>query len=146
MVNLVASLSKQDASSFTALCNFNWTLGEPFDFGPLIYNVEENVYKGNGVDYPSLIELESIGLITLETSGVHLYELPKLVDCSYFDKSVTIEFEDDTKTNHINTGCVVFTTAGMELAPISGCKPSIDIFEHTVRVWKQGGLNVILSS
>lgn len=144
-VNLVSSLDKKGASLFTALCNFNWTLGDKSDFGPLVYKIDDTVYRAYGINYASLMELDSIGLITLEPGGVHICELPRLVECSYFNKSVTVEFREASNRNCIIAGCALLTTAGRELAPISGSKPSEEFFEYIINFWKNKGLKLITS-
>jgi hypothetical protein len=59
-VNLLASLDKSDAESFLKVCAFRMPIN---DGHPLIYDTESPLYESNGVTFPSVSHLESIGLV-----------------------------------------------------------------------------------
>lgn len=142
-INAVSSINKMEAALFTALCQFNWAWGEPSDFGPLIYDFEDQIYAQQGINFLSLNELDSMGLITFGVTGFEQLKLSKQMEFSYFDHHAVINFPKNDD-NRMNIGVVMLTLVGKELAPISGAAPNTEFFQHIIDHWKNQRLDVSL--
>ncbi len=132
-VNFLSDLDKRDAEMFTRLCGFGWMVGNVI---PLIYDFKDPIYNNQGINFNSLIHLESIGLIQLNTfSNFMRLELPKRFPVLYYGKSIVLEMTKDTG-NEIQIGKVVLTSVGQELMPICGSKPVDGFWEYVIKKWK----------
>lgn len=140
-VDFVASMDKKDAELFTNFCQFIWMIG---DATPLIFDVDSDIYKKNGINFGSLKHLDAIGLISFETaSGYRRYGLPKQAIFYYYGHPTKVEFQKD-RENEVRTGKVLLTKAGLELINICGAKRSQEFYEYSIsELSKQ---NLILSS
>jgi len=140
-INFMESLDKQDAKLFTKLCAFNWILdGGPH---PLIYNVKEEIYTKNGINFSILKHLDAIGLISFESlSGYKKEGFPKGTVVTYKDAPYLLKFPNEND-NHLNIGKVLLTSIGSELASI--CVPEVvaGLEEYVVNMWKSQGVEVI---
>lgn len=140
-VDFISTIDKKDAALFTAFCQFIWVIGEPI---PLIFEIDNEIYKQQGITFASLKHLDAIGLISLElVSGYARTGLPKYEHTSYYDLPTTIEFPSDAN-NQINIGRALLTSTGRELVGISGSQQSQAFYEYIVAKWFKDGL--VLSS
>jgi hypothetical protein len=132
-VNFLSDLDKGEAEIFTHLCGFGWIIG---DIVPLIYDVEHPIYNNQGINFNSLIHLESIGLIRFSdlANFVHI-DVPKRFLVLYYETPVTLEMPKNSG-NEINVGNVLLTKIGQELAPICGSKPVDGFLEYVTKKWK----------
>lgn len=132
-VNLLADLDKSDAELFTQLCSFGWAIG---NVAPLIFDTQAEIYNRNGVNFNSLIQLESLGLIQFHTGlgQFTLLKLPKKITVSYFGRQVALTLPADSD-NTIEVGEVLLTRAGQELSRICGSKPVEGFFEYVYDKW-----------
>lgn len=136
-VDLVSSIDHRDASLFTTFCQFIWTLGEPC---PLIYDVQDDIYKKQGITFIALKHLDAIGLISFESvSGYQRQCVGKYAQTSYYDQPMRIEFSTDT-ANSIDIGHVLLTSTGRELASICGAVRNPDFFSYVTTRWRTNGL------
>jgi hypothetical protein len=62
-VNLLADLDKRDAELFTRLCGFIWIIG---GFAPLVFVVQNEIYRREGLNFNSLTHLDTLGLIEFD--------------------------------------------------------------------------------
>jgi hypothetical protein len=62
-------------------------------------------------------------------------DLPKRFAVPYYGKPVLLEMPNDSG-NKINTGKVLLTRIGQELAPICGSKPVNGFLEYVTEKWK----------
>jgi len=135
-VNLVGSLDKFDAILFTQLCSFLWEFGV---MTPLIYNVEDQVYKNNGIKYTKLLHLDDIGLVTFQSlAGFQRLGLPQDVTLSYYGQPINLHFKKQ-KDNEMEIGHVVLTHSGIELAAICEAKPVPEFPDYVVETWGRKG-------
>jgi hypothetical protein len=138
VVNVVGGLSKNEAKLFHSLCNFGWKGGELF---LLIFDHKHNLYVSNGIDYKSLTELESIGLVSTNPLGLTL-TVGKQASLAYFDKRVIFNFDDDSN-NKLPMGTVMLTSIGQELAHICETQPIDGFYDYVVDYWRiKNKLNV----
>jgi hypothetical protein len=126
-VNFLSDLDKTDAQAFSKLCGYVWTIGE---LTPLVFDIENEIYKKHGVDFDTITHLDSIGLIQFEAlTGFARGGCAKRFSWGYYGRFLTIEMPKDLD-NTVETGKALFTKIGRELAPISGGKPVNGFFEY----------------
>jgi hypothetical protein len=135
-VNFLSSLDKSDAQLFTNLCKFGWMIGRVF---PLIYDVHAEIYNKWGINFSSLIHLDSIGLIQFDNlAGYRRSGLPKRFSVLYYGAQTVLELQKETK-NEMKIGHVLLTQIGQELAPICGSQPDAEFQEYVLKKWKGMG-------
>lgn len=140
-IDFVASMDKKDAELFTKFCQFTWMIGGPV---PLIFEASDEIYNKNGISFSDLKHLDSIGLISFEsTTGYRNIGLGKRAIIFYFGLPTLLEFTKD-KDNEIKLGKALFTQAGKELVNICGAKRNQEFYEYAVEKLSQQ--NICLSS
>lgn len=138
-VDFVASMDKQDAELFTKFGQFVWTIGGPT---PLIFDVGNEVYKEQGINFTTLKHLDAIGLISFETtSGYVRRGLPKKEVLYYSSKPTLFEFKEDTN-NEIKTGKVLLTNAGTELLGLCVTEINQKFYEYVIEELSKQGITV----
>lgn len=136
-VNFLSSLDKADAELFAHLCTFAWMVAD--EVVPLIYDVLGEIYKKHGITFDSLIHLRSIGLIQFEhLLGYASMGLPKTLTVFYHGRPVQLEFQKEAE-NQMETGRVLLTKVGAQLAPICGSRPDLEFYAYNLTIWKQRG-------
>lgn len=140
-VDFVASMDKKDAELFTKFCQFTWMAAGPV---PLIFDTDGDIYKNAGIDFANLKHLDTIGLISFEsTSGYRMTTQAKQSQIFYFGQPTVVEYEKD-KDNQLNLGKALFTQAGKELLTICGAQRNTEFYEYAIeQLSKQ---NIVLSS
>ncbi|MDQ6986954.1 MAG: DUF2806 domain-containing protein [Mariprofundaceae bacterium] len=140
-VDFIASMDKKDAELFTKLCQFTWVIGEA---NPLIFDESDEIYTKSNINFSSLKHLDSIGLISFESSSSYKrYGFGKQLVIFYFGQPMSLEFAGESD-NEIQTGKTLFTQAGKELLAICGTQRNQDFYEYAVdKLSKQ---NICLSS
>lgn len=133
-VNCLSDLDKGDAELFIKLCGFGWMIG---DIVPLVFDVHEEIYNKHGINFGSLIHLESIGLIQFDNfSGFAKSNLPKTIPVFYYGKWFRLEIPEDSG-NKLRAGKVLLTKIGQELAPICESKTVEGFRDYVMDKWKQ---------
>ncbi|MBK2110393.1 DUF2806 domain-containing protein [Francisella tularensis] len=128
-VDCVASMDKKDAKLFTEFCQFCILDGEML---PFIFDVESEIFTKKGITFSSLKHLDSIGLISFEpVSGYIRKGFPKYAKLYYFEMPISIEFNKDDG-NKIETGKVLLTQVGQELAPICGAERNEEFYFYVI--------------
>jgi Protein of unknown function (DUF2806) len=136
-VDFISSIDKKDAALFTAFCQFVWVIG---DATPLVYEVENEIYTKHGINFIALKHLDSIGLISFEsTSGYLKTGFGKYAHAFYYGTLTAIEFGSDAN-NKIELGKVLFTNIGKELESICGAAKNQEFYEYVVKTWFDKGL------
>lgn len=140
-VDFVSSIDKKDAALFTKFCQFVWMLGE---VSPLIYEIDNEVYTKQGINFDVLKHLDAIGLISFEALGGYTRRgFGKYTHAFYYGRPTLVEFPAD-ENNQIQTGHALLTATGKELVPICGSGRNEEFYLYVLRKWSQEGL--ILSS
>jgi hypothetical protein len=133
-VNLIADLDKNDALLFSRLCSYGWMVG---NIVPLVFDVQDEIYNSNGINFDSLSHLETLGLIRFNNiAGFSRLKLPKRFAVMYYGRPLQLEMEHESD-NKLNLGNVLLTQAGQELAPVCGSKPVDGFFEYVQEKWKK---------
>jgi hypothetical protein len=135
-VNFLSDLDKNDAELFTKFCGFVWDMGAPI---PLIYD-EDQVYERE-FELGALNHLESIGLINYEAAGF-VSRSPKEFSAAYFGQEVKLSLADYEGT--FDSGRVLLTRVGEQLAPICGSKPIDGFFQLILEHWSTLGYAIEL--
>ena len=137
-VNFLLEMDKDEAELFSKLCKFKWTIDRTVV--PLVFNVQEEMYKKHDIGDISMGYLESIGLIQFDKfgflSGFRLQELPKRVVADYYGKSIHLEMSYDER-NELRIGCVYLTIIGQELALLCESGPVDGFFDYVKEIWKE---------
>ena len=137
-VNFLSSLDKRDAELFSQVCKFVWQIRNTVM--PLIFSIQQNIYKEHGIRYDNLNHLESIGLIRFDNiTSFHLKHMPKRISVKYFGQEVLLSLKKELD-NDLDVGRVMLTRVGQELAPICGSLPAKDFFKLVYDKWKNEGL------
>lgn len=137
-VNLVADLDKRHAELFTHLCSFVWTIGDRLH--PLVFDTQDEIYNRHGINFRSLGDLETLGLIHFgSVGGFQLLHLPERFPFFYGNRRVDLTMPNDSE-NKLATGRVLLTRAGDELARISGAVVVEGFFEYVYDRWASESL------
>jgi len=136
-VNFLGSLDKQDALLFTKLCGFGWQIG---NVAILIYDNNNPIYTGAGINFSVLSHLDDIGLISFQhLTGFKRKGFPKRISVFYYDEPISIEFQNETG-NELETGKVMLTQIGEQLAPICGSQPVTGFMDYVLQQWNEKGI------
>ena len=140
-VGLLASMDKSDAKMFSKLCRFACSIPE-HGLNPIIYGYKDPVYIRNGIDFPLLSHLETIGLTRLNTDSLSFFAINGLgqtIVVDYFGQKIPITFphpqDIEVGNNELAIGTAIFTQTGQELAVICDAQPLPDFFEFLKRAW-----------
>ena len=119
-VHLVASLDKTDAHLFNKLSSY--VVDIDGIKAPIVFELEDDLYKNNEISFGVLKHLDSIGLISLDSFSGYKKSLiqTKKLNISYNLVTIEIEFPNENN-NSLDFGHVIFSSAGQELLEI--CKP-----------------------
>ena len=132
-VNFISCLDKSEAVLFSKLCGYGCQMGQVI---PIIYDVQHEIYNKNGINFMTLSNLESIGLINFNNiAGFQLLKLPKTFSILYYGQHIKFEMPKDAD-NSIELGKVLLTKLGQELAPICGSQPVDGFKEYILECWK----------
>lgn len=140
-VNFLGSLDKTDAQHFTSLCGFGWLIA---DVVPLIFDIKEPIYANQGINFEILSHLDDIGLVSFDNIR-HFVRLgfPKRATIHYYGTPLNLEFSRETD-NKLETGHVLLTKTGRQLALICGSSPVDGFQDYVIERWLDKEL--ILSS
>jgi hypothetical protein len=138
-IGLLSSLDKSDAELFKTLCSFGWFFGGVL---PLIYDVNEEIYKKPGLTFGALTHLNDIGLIRFESIvGFSGRPLSQKVILTYYGTPVAVEFPKPDG-NTLDFGHAILSKSGQELAPLCDSAPQPQFLDYVVEKWRKKGLKV----
>ena len=132
-VNFLSSLDKKDAELFQTLCRYCWFVGNLTPL-PLVFNVENEIYNKNGINFKSLIHLKSIGLINFDATGFDRRNFQKNA-VSYYGQPLALTMKNETNDT-LDIGQVLFTQIGIELVKISQSPRVPGFYEYVKEQWK----------
>ncbi|MCA9840412.1 MAG: DUF2806 domain-containing protein [Trueperaceae bacterium] len=134
-LNALAQLEEESLNWFAALCRFSIN---PVDPIPLIYSVEDDIYKQQGLSTRALLELEADGLIFMRNDpGYFRKVLPPSGQITYFGQ--TLGFDVSKSNDLLNIGTVVFSANGKTLAAVLTPSPVPDFLDHLKSHWTHLG-------
>lgn len=133
-VNILADLDKSDAELFMNLRSFTWTSS---DYAPLIFDVQEDIYARNGINFKSLSHLESLGLLHFNNlAGFRCLGLGKALTLFYYGRPIQLIFPKD-ENNELDLGKVIFTRAGQQLASVCDSAPIDGVYDYIYKFYEK---------
>lgn len=141
-VEVVAILGKADATLFTKLCQFGFTIDGKFCC--LIYNDPEKPSRDFDLTFFQLAHLDALGLIRFDSSSFGLLKLPKNIQADYFGTHFNMELcltqmeemmlfgkprPERQAEFTLDIGNVMLTQTGRELATVCGATPSKNVYD-----------------
>ena len=135
-IDIISTLDKSDAHIFTNLCGFAITDGKGIAY-PLVFEHQDNIYKKSGLDFASLNHLDFIGLIKFNELGNYMFtDLPKQAVFLYFGQVIKFIFQNDSD-NQLDSGHVMLTQAGLQLASICGAQMNREFLNYMAEYYKK---------
>jgi hypothetical protein len=132
-VIMLSSMDLRECSIFEMLCNYTVKF---CDDQLLIFNYGDSIYNNNGIDFITLANMDSIGLITRGDFGN--FQLKNIqqenFSIEYHDRRLKLQLPAGTKT--FDLGRVMFTINGRELSRICSKKPIDGFFDYIVKALK----------
>ncbi|SET44509.1 hypothetical protein SAMN05216412_106190 [Nitrosospira multiformis] len=126
---------------FASLCQFLWMQGHLI---PLIYDLNHEVYSGQGITLPALKALEATGLISVSPAGYVKKGFGQHTRLFYFGRPTKIRFLEEAG-NQLDLGHVLLTDKGKARAQaVVNCDVQSNqlFYEYVVEKWLQQGLVV----
>lgn len=134
-VDFLGTLDRTDADAFLRVIAFGWMMG---DIQPLVFELNDPIYKNAGIDFALVTHLDDIGLINFEhLTGFMRMGFPKQAMVWYFGAPIILDF---TGKQELQTGRIVLTKTGKQLAAICDAKPVAGLIEYVVTRWTQDGI------
>ena len=144
-VNLVASMNRRDARTFTNLCRFTVRLKEGIagrtlyrnrspsfsdNAVPVIFDTDDDIYFEGGVTSGNLLHLNDIGLIQLERiAEVGRKSVSLSGKVEYFDTRIHLKLPPSSEKT-LPIGLADFTQAGSELFKVCAPEPKEGFIEY----------------
>jgi len=113
---------------------------------PIITDAGDELYRNHGINLGWLHELESCGLLKLDTFASYvLRSKEREIAIGYHDQLATITKPTLTAVE-FPVGQVVLTNTGREIAAACGDQTQVaGFFTHIIDWWKHQGFEVLLS-
>ena len=151
VLSIIDLISPREAEIFQKLLSFLFYI----DGNPYIIVHDKSIFSkiNTGFTYTDLIQLQGLGLISIDSSVFGSGYIPNLefstdnpINCSYYQKEFTIKpISNNQGTFYVLNGIINLTYPGIELLRI--CDPSEDdvIFNTCNKYWNEKG-NQVTSS
>ena len=139
---ILGDMDKKDAELFRAFCQFVTDKKGKHAFHlPLVYGATHPVYADKGINYNSLNELASLGLITYwEHSQMH--DEPNVLFVYRGNAiGINLKFHPQKEKHYFHCGEAWFTAAGKELFPLVEPETNMEFWQFVVDKWRKEGLN-----
>lgn len=132
VLNLMSYISKEEAQKFENLLSFTVDFEGHKEL--MVINPHEKIYKDEGVNSDCIVDLTSLGLISLEYSSGFEYTLEtksEYLELKYFNEKINIYSKEDVLIS-IPAGIVTLTQLGIQISRICVPKKN-DRFVHYIR-------------
>ena len=126
-LDALASLERDEGLAFSALLNFGVTTAPGAGLAPdevvipVVSDPNDEIYTKHGVTFANLNHLRSIGLISYDSLGYELFDLPEPWSVQYYGKRIDLAWGPGAR-RAVSTGKVLLSQVGRQLAPV--CEPS----------------------
>ncbi len=131
-IDLLSLMDKKDAESFSTVCRFAANLGDPT---LMIYNTKDSFYRQNGINYSTIMHMESMGLVQQNTLTSFNRELKKSRGyVIYFSERLWVDLSE-LDPPVFDVGQVVFTHAGFELYSVCEPLPIPGFLDFIKQLW-----------
>ena len=118
-LNILHSMSRKEAEMFEAVVNFTFIAGPNKNNLPIILDYKASIYIDNGVNFHTLQQLESIGLVnnSFNADYIIMWETPCSIFLPYQGGGLLhLQLE---KGEQFARGCTVLTDVGEEIAKLT---------------------------
>ncbi len=132
-INVLHDMDGQAADLFRTICGFSWSIAGEAPH-PLVYlNADESraIYGARGINLSSLMDLQALGLLSLEPLARRT-NLPPTWLASYFGDSI----EATLSGRRLRLGEALLTASGRQLAAICNPEPVDGFFEFVRTIWE----------
>lgn len=153
LIDILSYIEPKQAEIFTLLCKYSCLEGSnaiPF----IDFNDSREYWTANGIQYSSLLDLQSLGLISYNVSNDNcmvypVSNIPKDTTVkktyTYFNHSViikTVKHSELTTEIKVNVGKVIFTDAGEALFKAINKEYDQKALDHIVGILEKQGFTV----
>lgn len=129
-LRILGEMSQEDAENFQNLSRFSDEIDG--NAGLFISDYENEFYRGYGITFEMLNQLERLGLVSIGAYfGYHRSQIPQCINISYVGRNLKLYFKKE-KDNKLDSGKVILSQSGEELIKV--CRPLYDekIFQHLI--------------
>jgi alpha-D-ribose 1-methylphosphonate 5-triphosphate synthase subunit PhnG len=134
-MRVLRDLESRDFAQFTRVCRYGWNIG---GLTPVIYDLDAAIYTQQGVDFSTVQNLTTLGLLTFEPiGGFSRTQLPPKLTITYGQDRVQIELKQGGST--LNIGDVLLTEAGLKLAHLTRAQVLPGFLEYAMDKWRAEG-------
>jgi|SRR5258706_7523078 len=142
-LRVIKDLDTKDILTFNCLCRFVWNIAG--SFMPVVFELENTIYRDQGVDYSGLVHLDDAALISfMSVSGIARVNLPPRVVVGYAGRLVSVE--PKAGSNKLSVGNMNFTEAGQELCTLLKSPMVPGLVEYVAQKWRGDGQIVEVAS
>ena len=136
-INILHDMDGRAVDLFRAVCGFSWNIAGR-DAQVLVYygsDESREIYHAGGINLPSLMDMQALGLLSLELPGVKRTSLPPTFIASYFGSSIELTLPPSSAMQ-LSIGDVYLTASGRQLASICSAEPVDGFFEFVRARWE----------
>lgn len=132
-INTLGNLEKHDAELFSKICSMCWMIMEPT---PLIYNLNDGIFKQSGITLLALADLERLGLVHLgKMSGYEFDNAHETETLIYQDQKFEVTFPNGSTA--LNVGRVLLSRVGSDLFKVCTTAPNHDHLNYVLKKWEE---------
>lgn len=129
-------LEKIDAEMFVRVCRFTTSIG-----GPIVFNVNDSIYKDNGVDFSCLSHLDDMGLISFNnTTGFIRQQVPGEFQICYGETWLLVQMPEGN--TNLPIGKILLTKVGRQLLPLSNAEVIDGFIPYAISQWAKKNITV----
>ncbi|MCA9043947.1 MAG: DUF2806 domain-containing protein [Planctomycetaceae bacterium] len=151
-VGAIAEMDHLDATDIMNVCRFTVFINDRIT--PIVWDSVDEFYNANGVFFSSLNHLESIGIVSFESTGYIRSNDSGLFGFRYFNESFTLDvrkyverlrvinWSNPPADNSLPIGEVLFTEIGYQLASICDVDPVEGFVNYISNKWKEKGIEI----
>lgn len=147
-MRVLSDMESSEFRLFAALCRFSWAFGLfGRRFMPLVFDVADSIYLQNGLNFESLQELDSLGLISFNSLtgfSQNFKEIDDLIVTTVYGPSI-IDISLKDKGNKISIGNVILTDAGKRLLPLTNAEIIPEFTQYVIEKWQADGHKIRLN-
>lgn len=139
-VNFLADVDKMDAEAFARLCRFCWTVEK--DQWPIVFDIDKDIYKKEGVTLHTLAHLNNIGLCQVQHAMKYSMPISRVIAVSYFDSKFEVRSAGPALMGELNMGAVMLSRVGEELAKVCEVSPVVGLVDYVMSKWKGNSVKI----
>lgn len=134
-IRVLRDLEPSDFSAFGTLCRFSMDIDGPT---ALVLDCNDSIYREQGLNFRTLVNLDSLGLITMANSPQYFkWGFPAEFELRYEATKFLIRMKKGS--DRLHTGQVLLTEPGMKLAPLMPPEPVSGFLSYIFQKWQKDG-------